>query len=792
MKGLPAPETFSGRSAYVREVCATFAFRDPRGALQEASCYAALKALERKGEIRLPPPGTPISGPRTPLGANDPVAPPAHVPDRVDRITGLFIRKVETDADRRVFNAMMHQEHPQGAGHHVGRQLRFLIGSEHGWLGGCLFAASALALGARDRWIGWDPALREAHVDRIVGLSRFLIRPSLRCANLASKSLGLCLGRLAADYESRYGVVPLLAETFVSQDYGGISLRAANWIYVGETAGRGRRAATGERVPPKDIWMYPLHCDWRTQLGVGAGTRPPPAPVWSLGPGDGLDSVNWAHMEFGGAPVGNAAMTKRLVKSAAIQATAPMKTFFSAACGDEAAVKGYYRMIDRPDESALTPEAMLAIHRDRTLRRMRKQPTVLCIQDGTDLNFATHHGCVGLGIISKNKGSSGTLGLHMHATFAVNHEGIPLGVPRIEFDAPDGTSDRKKPVEEKKSQRWLRSWRDSSALARALKTTRVIAVMDRESDIVDLFCAWRDEGGADLIVRARHDRILDEDETLFKAIRAQPVRERYQVKVDRASARKAARGQKAFSGRDARTADVELRWDRVDIPVPVRKRTRLGRDPVAMTMIHVHEPHAPKGVDRLDWYLLTTLPVKSVRQARDVIDFYGLRWRIEDWHRILKSGCDVEKIAHQTAERVKRAVTINAIIAWRLATLTLLGRETPELPAETMYSKVEIAALCDFAITRGLPLPPEPPVPDHVSLDSDEAWQLPALTLGGALLLIARLGGYLNRKNDPAPGHQVVWEGYARLSMGSQTLERMFENREQSPAFDRLTQLIND
>ena len=143
---------------------------------------------------------------------------------------------------------MMRREHPQGAVVHVGRQLRYLIGSEHGWLGGCLFAASALALQPRDRWIGWDAGRREAHLDRVVGLSRFLVRPGTGCRNLASKALSLCLRAMAGDYAARYGVAPLLVETFVGPGQSGVSLRAANWTYVGETAGRGRRAAAGGRA----------------------------------------------------------------------------------------------------------------------------------------------------------------------------------------------------------------------------------------------------------------------------------------------------------------------------------------------------------------------------------------------------------------------------------------------------------------------------------------------------------------------------------------------------------------
>ena len=192
----------------------------------------------------------------------------------------------------------------------------------------------------------------------------------------------------------------------------------------------------GRRVERKGIWMRPLCRDWRDALGAaGAGCTPPPRPKPVLQPGEGLDMDVWAENEFG------AALVKRMVKSVRIQAMAPSKTFFSAACGDQAAVTGYYRMIERPEEGEFTPEAILSAHRERTLKRMRGAGTALLVQDGTDLNFATHGGCSGLGVISRTKVGAGTLGIHMHSTFALNGEGLPLGVPCIEFACPDGTSD---------------------------------------------------------------------------------------------------------------------------------------------------------------------------------------------------------------------------------------------------------------------------------------------------------------------------------------------------------------
>ena len=784
LSALPSAESFSGRSEMAREVCEVFGFVDVLGELRVSSCLTALRELEDAGRIRLPPPGRGVGVARSPRVLDGPVAPATGVPEWAGEIVGLHLKPVEDGDERRILSTLLRDEHPQGAVQHGGRQLRYLVGSDHGWLGGFVFASPCNALGPRDSWIGWTAEERKAGLRHVVGMSRFLIRRDVRCRNLASKALGLCLRRLAGDFHDRYGISPGLCETFTGPEFGGASLAAAGWTWVGESSGRGRRAASGQRVERKGIWMRPLCRDWRVELGApGRGCTPPPRPRSVLGPGDGLDMDVWAENEFGAAALGGA-LVKRMVKSVRIQSMAPSKTFFSAACGDQAAVTGYYRMIERPEEGGFTPEAILSAHRERTLKRMRGAETALLIQDGTDLNFATHGGCSGLGVISRTKGAAGTLGIHMHSTFAVNGDGLPLGVARIEFACPDGKADKGKPPEERKSARWLRGWRDASELAAAAPGTRTVSVMDREGDIAALFAERQAEGGAELLVRAKHDRAFPDGESLFTRMRSAPPDGEHEIRIDRASARRAARGQKGFAGREARRATAQLRWQALEVPVPRAARGRLGTEPMRLTAVHVREPEPPSGAEAVEWLLLTTLPVAERKAAVEVLDLYALRWRIEDWHRILKSGCDVEKTAHSTAERIKRAVALNAVIAWRLSALTLLGRATPELPAENLFAKSEIAMLLDYARYMGFSLP--------CQTNPGEMPELDAVSLGEAVLLVARLGGYLNRKNDGPPGHQLVWEGYARMSSGAQTMERIVKNGTSSALHKINVQSIND
>ncbi len=153
----------------------------------------------------------------------------------------------------RIWNELTIREHPRRHGPLMGRQMRYLVGSAHGWLGALGFAAPALQLAERDRWIGWDLEQRRAYLYSLVNLSRFPIRPSVRCANLASRLLAMVVERLPDDFEQRFGYRPLLLESFVdSARFLGACYRAANWIRMGQTRGRGRQ----------DRFLEATDCPW--------------------------------------------------------------------------------------------------------------------------------------------------------------------------------------------------------------------------------------------------------------------------------------------------------------------------------------------------------------------------------------------------------------------------------------------------------------------------------------------------------------------------------------------------
>ena len=244
---------------------------------------------------------------------------------------------------------------------------------------------TALQLKDRDQWIGWDIPTRRQQLHRVINLSRFLIRSCVRCDNLASRVLGMSLRRVADDFELRYGYRPWLVESFVDQSrHTGTCYQASNWIEVGRTRGRGRQDSAHQHAETvKAIYLYPLEHNVRNGMGIELPVRE------ALEMTEGIDGDQWAENEFGGAQLGDERLSNRLVESARIQAEKPGDAFSGAAQGNWPLVKGYYRMIDKPDDSAITMSAILAPHRERTVQRMMAQSTVLCIQDGSDLNYSS-------------------------------------------------------------------------------------------------------------------------------------------------------------------------------------------------------------------------------------------------------------------------------------------------------------------------------------------------------------------------------------------------------------------
>jgi hypothetical protein len=685
------------RTKLADRLCDKFDFFDFRGEKQRAGCMKALRELEKKEYFALPRPCN-IPSKVSPRRLAAPIPDAKEVPGEVGEIRDLQLIPVEAEGHMRIWNELMIRDHPRGAGPLVGRQLYYLVQSEHGWLGGFGFSSSALHLEARDRWIGWNWEIRRANLHHVVNMSRFLIRSGVSCHNLASRLLGMVIRKLPEDYETRYGHRPLLLESFVdTSHYTGSCYRAANWQWIGRSKGRGRQDLFNNKEKTiKDIYVYPLEEDFRIKMGLSKDSGLGAIKICS-----GIGGEKWSEKEFGNAPLGDKRLSSRLVDIATDKAEQPGRSFCSVAEGNWPKVKAYYRLIDKPDDSAVTMSNILLPHRERTIQRMKAQKTVLCIQDGSALNYSTLGKCKNLGVIGTNQTGAQSMGLHLHSTFAVTTNGLPLGVLRAECTAPEPKSKEDNrcvsaiPIEEKKTFCWIEGVRDCMDLKTQMPHTALVNVMDREADFFELFDDQRyNSFDVDLLVRAKHDRKTTGEHKLFEIVRRSPIQTRINIKVPRQSARPKKSKQKARPKFPARTAEVSVRSIQIELsPPPYCK----DKEAIPVWVVHVREETPPTDTKPIEWFLLTTIDIKSVSDALNCVKWYCLRWRIEDWHRVLKFGCGVEKIAHETAERLRRAIAINLVIAWRIMLMTLLGRETPELPAEVLFTDLEIEVLKAYA-----------------------------------------------------------------------------------------------
>jgi len=191
------------------------------------------------------------------------------------------------------------------------------------------------------------------------------------------------------------------------------------------------------------------------------------------------------------------------------------------------------------------------------------------------------------------------------------------------------------------------------------------------------------------------------------------------------------------------TATVEIRYRSIHVLPPIGKQKRYPA--LVLTVIHAEERGTPKHRKKIDWKLITDLPVQSRKDAIEKLEWYALRWKIEVFHKILKSGCRAEEAKLRTAQRLANLIAVYCILSWRVFWMTMLNRSSPQASPAFALTADEIGLL------------------DHLVKDRDQK-SLRRRTLSHYLTKIARLGGYLARANDPPPGNTVMWRGLSRLT----------------------------
>ncbi len=453
--------------------------------------------------------------------------------------------------------------------------------------------------------------------------------------------------------------------------------------------------------------------------------------------------ASWLDEELAGCKFADVRLDKRFRMlvgrlSEGVGETIPM------ACQDWANTKAAYRFLSNP---RVGEEDILAGHFQSTRDRFRSTDgLVLVLHDTTEFSFRRENPePIGkIGIVGGRRDRTGqaefytTCGILMHSSLVVTTEGLPLGISAIKFWSRKdfkGTNALKRkvnstrvPIEEKESVRWIDNIQQTTALL--ADPQRCIHIGDRESDIYELFCTAHD-ANTHFLVRTCVDRLAeDRQHTISQQMETVDVKANHRIAVvDK-------KGQPS-------EAILEIRYRRIRVLPPIGKQRRYPE--LELTVIYAQEREAPSGRDRIDWKLITDLAVSTPLEAVEKLEWYASRWKIETFHKIVKSGCKAEQSKLRTADRLVNLIAVFCILSWRIFWMTMLNRSTSAAPTSIAFTDTECQLL------------------DHLVPDSAKS-QSPKKSLSSYIIKVARLGGYLARATDPPPGNIVMWRGLSRLT----------------------------
>jgi len=451
----------------------------------------------------------------------------------------------------------------------------------------------------------------------------------------------------------------------------------------------------------------------------------------------------WIDQECSGCQFGDVRLQKRFRKLVE-QISEGVGNSIPLACQDWANTKAAYRFFsnERVGEAEI-----LQGHFEATTKRFKAvDGKILILHDTSEFVYKRDSESP-VGIIcrpsyakeSRHPDQHTVRGILMHSSLAVTQDGLPLGLAAIKFWTRSqfkGCNALKRkinptriPIEEKESYRWLENIRQSVDLFQ--EPDRCVHIGDRESDIFELF-SLSEELGTRFLVRTCVDRLAEDGKRTVQAKMANSkVRGIHRVDV---SDRKGG----------VVTVDLEVRYERITVLPPVGKSALYPE--LSLTVIHAVEKGSPKGREKIVWKLLTNLPVTTFDDAVEKLEWYALRWKIETFHKVLKSGCKAEESKLKTSERLTNLVALLCVVSWRIFWLTMINRCDPEAPAKCALSSLE----CDIL--------------DQLVLNKSESSRRLDKAVSVYVTKLARLGGYLARAGDPPPGNMVVWRGMSRLN----------------------------
>lgn len=456
----------------------------------------------------------------------------------------------------------------------------------------------------------------------------------------------------------------------------------------------------------------------------------------------------WIESEYHYSDYGDKRLTKRY-KSILNNLSHTPKESIPCSSGGWGETLAVYRFLNNEKVSF---DKILAGHKQATLERIKNynENVILAVQDTTSIDLTGHRSSQHLGNIE----NSNHRGLFIHPTLAITPNRVNLGIIDVQKWIRDISTlgkkkDRKtKKIEDKESYRWLLSYQSADKLAGQIPGKTVVSVGDREYDIYEAFAAATSESSkAKILIRAAQNRklALSNAETSLLWEHLENSKELGEKELIITQTKQ----------HQARTAILSITAQEVTLKAPYRKGEKLSD--ITLNAILVTEKSSPSDKDKIEWLLLTTLEVKNISDALSVIDYYSCRWQIEMYFRVLKGGCEVEKLQLEQPESIENALAIYMVISWRIQYLLMYGRECPNLPSDLLFSEEEWKS---------------------IYIIKDEAIPDTAPPLNLMIIMIASLGGYLNRKNDSPPGVKTFWTGMVKLKNYAHMYAKMIKRKD--------------
>ncbi len=393
-----------------------------------------------------------------------------------------------------------------------------------------------------------------------------------------------------------------------------------------------------------------------------------------------------------------------------------------------------------------------AAERDRVVDwvRQTKPCVVLAIQDTTTLDYSSNRASSRLQILQQEHQK----GFYVHNHLLINEQGVPLGLfdqyawnRRLDELGVRKAKRKELPIESKESYRWLQQTRLLHETFAQDTPTTFIELCDREADIHEVL-EFQQHAHIHYLIRARGDRIEKESKMAIRPalLAAQPVAQgTFDVDILDSDPGK------------RRKARLEVRYASFTLRPNNSSKAKIKRQAIELQVVWAREVGAPEQVSKpIDWLLFTTLPVNSLSDALQMVHYYKLRWRIEQFHHVLKVGCKIEELQLKEPQSLENAIALYSLLAVQVLNLQFLARQQPDEP-------MQIAGFDPIAYKAGAL---------YLKAKADAKYDpdKPNPTIGDFLLIVAQIGGSMLQKGKPI-GSKIIWRGLRDLELILQAFE---------------------